>query len=256
MLTDFGTQDHFVAAMKGVILGRAPDAALVDVTHEVPPQDVETAAFLLLAAHDAFPPGTVHLAVVDPGVGSDRRAVVVDAGGQRFVGPDNGLFGPVLDRYPAARVHHAADGRLFRHPVSDTFHGRDVFAPVAGSLAAGLDAAEVGPEVGDPVRLDLPRPERTADGARGAVLHVDRFGNCVTNLSRAELPGAQPGADVRVEVAGRVVRGVRRFYAGAEAGEPFALWGSAGLLELSVNRGSAAEALGVRRGDTVRVRVG
>ncbi|HEX2189250.1 MAG TPA: SAM-dependent chlorinase/fluorinase [Longimicrobiaceae bacterium] len=251
LLSDFGTADYYVAAMKAAVLARAPAATLVDVTHEVPPQDVAAGAFTLLALYRDFPPGTVHLAVVDPGVGSERRAVVVEAAGQRFVGPDNGLFGRVLDREPGARVFHLDRPSAFAHPVSTTFHGRDVFAPVAGALAGGAAAAELGTEVHDPVRLEPIAVRRAPDGsAAGAVLHVDRFGNCVTTLR----PGDAPEGAFTLEVGGREVRALRRHYAGAPPGEPFAIWGSAGFLEVSVDGASAADLLGVRRGDPVTLR--
>ncbi|HEV2149782.1 MAG TPA: SAM-dependent chlorinase/fluorinase [Longimicrobiaceae bacterium] len=256
LLTDFGTRDHFVAAMKGVILARAPDVALVDVTHEVPPQDVAAAAFLLLAAYRAFPAGTVHLAVVDPGVGSARRPLAVAAAGQRFVGPDNGIFSHVLDREPGARVFHLDDARAFRHPVSHTFHGRDVFAPVAGALAAGADPAELGTEVRDPVRLEPIGARRTAEGAvEGTVLHVDHFGNCITSVAADDVPEGL-GEGFRLRLGGGEVRALRTHYAGAAPGEPFAIWGSAGFLEVSVNGASAARRLGVRRGDAVTLAPG
>jgi len=254
LLTDFGTADYFVAAMKGVVLGRAPGARLVDVTHEVPPQDVAAAAFTLLAVYRDFPPGTVHVVVVDPGVGSDRRAVVASAGGQRFVGPDNGVFSHVLDREPGARIWHLDDDRHFRHPVSRTFHGRDVFAPVAAALAAGAAPESLGSEIPDPVRLPPIAARRDPDGSvHGAVLHVDRFGNCVTTLAPGDLPAGAGGA-LRLAVGGHEVRALRGHYAGAPPGEPFAIAGSAGFLEVSVDGASAAERLGVRRGDPVVLR--
>lgn len=254
LLTDFGTADPFVAAMKGVILSRAPAATLVDVTHEVPPQDVVTAALHLLATYPLFPPGTVHLAVVDPGVGSARRPLLVEAGGQRFVGPDNGLFGPVLDREPGWRALHLDQPRFFRHPLSATFHGRDLFAPVAAALASGTPAGELGSEIRDPVRWDLPSNTRGPGGVvRGSVLHVDRFGNCVTSLSRRDVdPGAlDPG--FRLRAGRRDVRALRRFYADGAPGEPFVIWGSSDLLEISVDRASASALLGVARGAEVEL---
>lgn len=256
LLTDFGAADYFVAAMKAAVLARAPAATLVDVTHEVPPGDVAAAAFTLLALYRDFPPGTVHLAVVDPGVGSARRAVAAEAAGQRFVGPDNGVFGYVLDREPGARVFHLDRPALFRHPVSDTFHGRDVFAPVAGALAAGAEAGELGTELRDPVRLEPIAVRRGPDGsAAGTVLHVDRFGNCVTTLRPEELPeGWEEG--FALGLGGREVRALRRRYAGAPPGEPFVVRGSAGFLEVSVDGASAAALLGVRRGDPVTLRPG
>ena len=260
LLTDFGTADHFVASMKGVILSLAPGATLVDVTHQVPPQDVRAGAFTLLAAHDTFPAGTVHVAVVDPGVGSARRPVVVAAGGQLFVGPDNGLFGLLYERHPGARVFHLTRERYFRHPVSTTFHGRDVFAPVAGALARGATPDEVGEEITDPVRLDPLLPRRGADGGwEGVVLHVDHFGNCITNLTRTELPDdAALARGLRILVNGREIRSFQRWYAqeGTAPGHLFAVWGSAGFLEVVAFRDSAARLLEVARGAPVMVRAG
>lgn len=257
LLTDFGTADYFVGAMKGALLASNPEARVVDITHEVPPYDVEAGAFTLRAAFETFPEGTVHLAVVDPGVGSSRRGVVVEGRGHTFVGPDNGLFGHVYERVRPFRVFHLTNERYFRAEVSPTFHGRDIFAPVAGALSRGVPAEEFGPEVEDFVRLEGAAPERSPGGAlAGRVINVDRFGNCITNISRAELTDEEVARGARVSVAGREVRHFRRFFAegeGVDAGEPFALWGSAGLLEVAVFRDSAARVLGVRRGARVEV---
>jgi S-adenosyl-L-methionine hydrolase (adenosine-forming) len=256
LLTDFGTADYFVAAMKGVMLSRTPGAAFVDISHHVPPQDVQAAAFALLAVYDVFPAGTVHLAVVDPGVGSERRPVAVVTDRYRFVGPDNGLFSYVLDREPGARLFHLRDERFFRHPVSTTFHGRDVFAPAAAALAAGVEPGQLGPELTDPVRLPPLRPQRAHDGRlRASIVHIDHFGNCVTNVTRADLPPDPDGPGLCLEVAGREIRTLRRFYAEGEPepGALFAIWASAGFLEIAANRDSAARLLGVRRGEEVWV---
>lgn len=251
LLTDFGTADYFVGAMKGVVLSRDPRITVVDVSHEVPAHDVRSGAFTLLAVHGTFPAGTVHVGVVDPGVGSSRRPIVALAAGQHFVGPDNGLFSYVLDRDPAARVFHLTRERFFRHPVSATFHGRDVFAPVAAALACGASPSEMGEEVADAVRLDPLAARRAADGSLlGTVIHVDRFGNCVTSVAREDVPEGE----IEAELGGRRIRSVRRYFGEGEPGEPFGIWGSAGLLEVAVDRDSAARALGVRRGDPVVVR--
>jgi S-adenosylmethionine hydrolase len=257
LLTDFGTADYFVGAMKGALLSVNPRALLVDITHEIPPQDIEAGAFTLLAAFEAFPEGTVHLAVVDPGVGSARRAVVVEGGGQLFVGPDNGLFGHVYERLAQYRVFHVTSEKYFRARVSETFHGRDVFAPVAGALSAGVRAEEFGPEVSDFVRLPLARPARDGAGALVAsVIHVDRFGNLVTNIARRDLTPEEIARGARLRIGDREIRSFRSFFAaGADApGEPFAVWGSAGFLELAVFRDSAARVLGVGRGQEVKVK--
>ena len=255
-LTDFGTADYFVAAMKGVVLSAAPGATLVDVTHEIAPQDVAAAAFTLAAAYETFPAGSIHVAVVDPGVGSERRAIVVEAS-HLFVGPDNGIFTHVLAREPGARVHHITREHLFRHPVSTTFHGRDVFAPVAGALAAGLPAGAVGEEIHDPVRLAETGVERLADGSlRTRVLHVDRFGNCITGFRAGDLPGGRLPEGFRLTIGLAEIGRLRSHYAeaGGTPGEPFAIWGSAGFLEVSIERGSAARRLGAEVGSAVVLR--
>lgn len=256
LLTDFGTADYFVGAMKGVILSRAPAAAVVDLSHEVPAHDVAAGAFTLLAALDAFPAGTVHVVVVDPGVGSARRGIAAAAGGHLLVGPDNGLLSWALERLGAPRVFHLAEPGFFRPSVSATFHGRDVFAPVAAALATGTPPEALGPEVDDWTRLPPLAPERGEGVVRGRVLHVDRFGNLVTSLSRADLPSSF-GAEgrVRLVVGEAPVERMRRFYAdaapGAPAAEPFAIWGSAGFLEVSLDGHSAARALGAAAGKPV-----
>jgi hypothetical protein len=257
LLTDFGTADYFVGAMKGALLAVNPEARVVDITHEVPAYDIEAGAFTLRAAFETFPEGTVHVAVVDPGVGSARRAIVATGGGHTFVGPDNGVFGHVYERVRPLRVFHLTNERYFRREVSPTFHGRDVFAPVAGALSLGVRAGELGPGVSDFVRLPSAAPARLDGGAlAGAVIHVDRFGNCVTNVTPRDLTEEDVRRGARLFAGGREIRTFRRFFAEGEgaSGEPFAVWGSAGLLEIAVLRDSAARVLGVRRGDRVEVR--
>ncbi|HEX7313845.1 MAG TPA: SAM-dependent chlorinase/fluorinase [Pyrinomonadaceae bacterium] len=256
LLTDFGTADYFVGAMKGALLAANPEARVVDITHEVPPYDVEAGAFTLRAAFETYPEGTVHVAVVDPGVGSARRGIAVEGGGHVFVGPDNGLFGHVYERVRHCRVFQLTNANYFRREVSPTFHGRDIFAPVAGALSRGVRAEELGPEVFDFVRLPSAAVESDADGTLvGAVIHVDRFGNLVTNITPEELSEESIASGARLRIAGREVRRFRRFFAEdvEGSGEPFAVWGSAGLLEVAVFRDSAARALGAKRGDKVLV---
>ena len=255
LLTDFGTADYFVGALKGAVLAANPSACVVDITHEVPPYDVEAGAFTLRAAFETFPQGTVHVAVVDPGVGSARRGIAVEGRGHTFVGPDNGVFGHVYERVRPFKVFHLTNQNFFRREVSATFHGRDIFAPVAGALSRGVRAAELGPEVEDFVRLRSAVPERLADGTlAGAVIHIDRFGNCVTNITRSELSDEDIRGGARLIVNGREVRSFRRFFAEDAGGKPFAVWGSAGLLEIAVFRDSAARLLGAERGSRVEVR--
>jgi S-adenosylmethionine hydrolase len=254
LLTDFGDRDGFVGVMKGVILGICPEARLVDLSHQVEPGDVAGGALLLRAAVAYFPPGTIHLAVVDPGVGSERRPIALAAGGHRFVGPDNGLLWPAAahlagnDAAPMARLLTNAAYRL---PwVSATFHGRDLFAPAAAHLARGVEWESLGPAVTDPVRWEPPSVSRHAAGVAGEVLWIDRYGNAVTNLTPADADTVGPAWVA--EIAGaRLAPGTH--YAGAPPGEPLVLLGSMGTYEIAVNRGSAAERLGLRRGDPVRL---
>jgi hypothetical protein len=242
LLTDFGLRDHYVGTMKGAILSVCPEASLVDVLHEVPPQDVAAGALALDAAYRYFPAGTVFVAVVDPGVGSERRPVVVGAGRWLFVGPDNGLFTFVLEAHPSARVRLLANPLFHALPQSAVFHGRDLFGPAAAHLARGLPFEEAGPAVADAVRLPAARPRRSGDGWEGRVLVADRFGNLVTNLLEADLR-ALAGHDLgrlRVRLGGQALPLVRT-YSDVAPGEPCALVGSSGRLEIAVNRGRADE---------------
>jgi S-adenosylmethionine hydrolase len=236
LLTDFGTADYFVGAVKGAILSVNPRAVIVDITHEIPPQDIEAGAFTLLAAYKTFPAGTIHVGVVDPGVGSERRPIIVSANEQFFVGPDNGLFTYICDRESSHRIVHVTSDRYFRPDPSTTFHGRDIFAPVAAALSNGVALEEFGVEIDDAVRLpSLETPPR--------IIHIDRFGNCVTNITRDSVKN--------LVVNGQRISEVRRFYGEGDDESLFAIWGSAGFLEISVNGGSAAKILGAKRGDEV-----
>jgi S-adenosylmethionine hydrolase len=259
LLSDFGTADYFAGAMRGAVLAADAGAQVVDITHDIPAHDIEAGAFTLAAAYTAFPKGTIHVAVVDPGVGSERAALVVEAAGHLFVGPDNGLFGHLYERAgDGLRVQRLPQLSRSEPPLSATFHGRDLFAPAAGALSRGAQPAELGcEEVTQFVRLPLARPRRAADGSlEAAVIHVDRFGNLVTNLTPAHLLEDDLKAGrTRLRVGDREVRDFRRFYAQEpdDATRPFAIWGSAGFLEISVNRGSAARALDAQRGRIIMV---
>jgi hypothetical protein len=259
LLTDFGTVDHYAGALRGAVLAAVREVCVVDVTHEIPPHDVRAGAFALEAVYRCFPAGAAFVAVVDPGVGSDRRAVAVDAGGWLFVGPDNGLFTPVLAAHPAARVREITNSGLFRHEVAATFHARDIFAPVAARLAAGMSLDEVGPPLPDPVTFPLPRPRALEAGSwEGEVVHVDRFGSLATSFTRTDLEamlqsvGGDP-TELVVVVNGAVLPIVRT-YADVAEGEPCALLGSAGRFEVAANRASAARVIGAGLGTLVRVR--
>jgi len=253
LLTDFGDRDVFVGTMKGVILGICPEARLVDLGHQVEPGDIAAGAFLLRAAVRYFPLGTVHLAVVDPGVGGERRPIALTAGEHRFVGPDNGLLWPAAALLAGSGTPAA---RLLTHPayrlseVSATFQGRDLFAPAAAHLARGADWESLGPAVTDPVRWEPPVPCRQTDGVTGEILWIDRYGNAITNLTPSDAHALGPGWVA--EVAGLRLAPATH-YAAVPAGEPLVLLGSLGTYEIAVNRGSAAERLGLRRGDSVRL---
>lgn len=258
LLTDFGTADYFVGALKGAILSVNRRARVVDITHEIPAHDVEAGAFTLLAAYSSFPPRTIHVAVVDPGVGSARRPLLIAARGHFFVGPDNGLFSYVCDGAADARFYHLTNEKFFRQPLSRTFHGRDIFAPVAGALSRNVPPSEFGELIsGDVRRLAPLAPVREREGAWSArIIHIDRFGNLITNISRRELTEERLAEGVRLEIGGREISSFREFYAEAataRAGELFAIWGSAGFLEIAANCASAAQLLGASRGQLVRV---
>lgn len=254
LLTDFGTTDYFVGAMKGVILSAGPAIRMVDLSHDIPPHDIASAAFLLGAVHQDFPPDTVHLVVVDPGVGSERAPLAVRAGEQLFVGPDNGVFSRVMDGSPEAEVRLLDNPRLRRQTPSATFHGRDIFAPAAAALALGFQFADVGPRVANVVRLPWGVPEVDATGqVRAHVVHIDRFGNCVTSIRPGDF--GHSGELLEIRIGETKITELRPFYAAAGADEPFAIWGSAGLLEISVAGGSAAERMGIDRGQEVTLAI-
>jgi len=256
--SDFGLSDWFVGVVHGVVHGLCPQARVVDLTHDIPPGHIARAAFVLEAAARDFPPGAVHLAVVDPGVGTSRRALVIEARGQWFVGPDNGLLEWALCD-PSARVHAVTETRFFRHPVSRTFHARDVFAPEAAHLACGELLASFGPRITDPLRLARALPRRVDDRLIGQVMFVDHFGNALTNLTEQDLAEAFPGVGetrLEVTVGSRVFRGLARAYGDAKPGTLLAILGSSGRLEIAQVGGNASARLGLDEGDELAVSVG
>lgn len=252
LLTDFGSQDYFVGAMKGVILSINPKAEIIDITHEIPPQDVEAAAFNLLACYRNFPAGTIHVAVVDPGVGSKRQAIVIECGDQVFVGPDNGLFSWICEREGNFAARNLNNETFFRKPVSATFHGRDVFAPVAASLSRGIAVEHLGESVADIVRLDSFRPKFLDENTiAGRIIHIDRFGNCVTNVTPADLSARGVASAWTVSFNNHEVSSFQRFFSEGASNELFCLAGSAGFFELSERNASAAQTLNAQRGQPV-----
>lgn len=247
LLTDFGLSDPFVGIMKGVILGISPDVALVDLCHNGRAYDTTEAAFLLLTSYRYFPTGTVHVAVVDPGVGGLRRPILVSCGGHLFIGPDNGLLAPLAEKAGSTVRVITATG-YFLQPVSATFHGRDVFAPVAGHLSLGTEASTCGELIDDFVRLGFPRPTSSGTSSiRGEILHVDRFGNLMTNIARSDLEQLATGGSFAahvVHVAGLQIP-IVGYYGQVPPAAPGALIGSADYLEIFINKGDASRFLGV-----------
>ncbi len=255
--TDFGDRDHYVAAMKGMVLQIAPKSVLVDVTHKIEPQSVLQAAFVIRQVWPSFPRGTIHVVVVDPGVGTSRRIIVVQYAGQAVICPDNGIVS-LLQRDMQLEVLREVTNRQLFAPgqTSTTFHGRDIIAPVAGHLSRGLRLAQIGPPTSRLEMLDLPKPERMPDRSlEGEVIYVDTFGNLVTNLTRDDLAqtcAARPEA--HVWLGERDVGAIRQTYARASSGEALALIGSVELLEIAVNGGNAAEQLKAGVGMSVAVK--
>lgn len=256
LTTDFGQADHYVACVKGVILQHAPQAVVVDVTHAIQPHDVVHGAFVLRQVCEHFPPGTIHVAVVDPGVGTARRMIAVRYGSQTFLAPDNGLVSLIHRDFRLEELRAVENQRLFRREVSATFHGRDILAPVAGRLAQGMHLENVGPIIAELEILNLDRPAALPNGGiEGQVLYVDRFGNLISNISEADLTAAVGEArNLQIYVGPLRVGQLRTTYADVSPGEIVAMIGSTGMLEVAINRGNAAAQLRAVPGTIVMVR--
>ena len=260
LTTDFGLRDAYVGAMKGVILSIAPAATLVDLSHDIAPQSIAEAAFIVYSAYRYFPPDTVHLVVVDPGVGTARRPLALRTRRGLFVAPDNGVLGYVLDREPEWTAAHLREERFWLRETSHTFHGRDIFAPVAAHLAAGAPLEALGPQVYDPVQRPFPRLIRCGERrVQAQVVYVDRFGNAITNLAGEEQIAGRPAAQWRGHLTARLaagtVAGIQTTYGEAAAGAFLLLVGSSGFVEIACREGHAAGALGIRIGDPVHFEV-
>jgi S-adenosyl-L-methionine hydrolase (adenosine-forming) len=259
LTTDFGLDDHFVGTMKGVMLNINPAAQLADICHRVPSYDVLDGALTLALSYSYFPAGTIHVAIVDPGVGSARRPIVAQSRRYRFVAPDNGVLSFIYQREPDLQVRHATAERYFLHPVSNTFHGRDIFAPLAGWLSNGVKVEEMGGIVTDFVKLTIPRPQRvnptTVDGR---VLKVDKFGNLITNVAPEDVPElfSASSPPFRITVQQQKITRLYSSYSMGGLSELFAILGSSGYLEICRNLGSAASALQANRGTEVKVALG
>jgi hypothetical protein len=247
LTTDFGLADHYVAAMKGVILGICPQARMVDISHQVRPFAIAEGAYLIAQSYPCFPPKSVHVVVVDPGVGTARRPILVEAAGQYFIGPDNGVLAMVYGR-EEHKVRLIANERYFRQPVSQTFHGRDIFAPVAAHVAAGIPPSKMGKLIQDYLRPSFLKPQRTGKRTwMGQILRIDRFGNVVTNFHASDFPDLER-RNFSMALGPREVGVLARNYAECGPGELFAIVGSSGYLEISVGQSSAAETIGCETG--------
>jgi len=269
LITDFGYDDAYVAAVKGAILSTNPEANIIDISHSIQPQNILQAAFILSAAYRSFPKQTIHTAIVDPGVGSERRGIILKTPSALFVAPDNGILSYIIDDlFPvessSLTVHThdlkeivfktgleavaITDPRFWRHPVSPTFHGRDIFAPVAAGLSLGISLYEFGEKIRSLNVFSIPKPYLDTGGNLvGQVLHIDRFGTLITNIKNNNLPGK----DVLVEIAGHRIQGISSYYAQNEG--VMAIAGSSGYLEVSLRDGSASDFLGAMVGDEIKV---
>jgi S-adenosylmethionine hydrolase len=256
LTTDFGSADPWVGVMKGVILGVNPDVALVDISHDIRAHDVMEAAYVVAQAYRYFPPRTIHLVVVDPGVGSARRPLLVSADRYYFVAPDNGVLSVVFAREESVHVRHITSSHYFLEPVSNTFHGRDIFSPIAGWLSRQVESDKFGELITDYTRFALPLPKRVSEKqVKALVLRVDRFGTLMTNLTPADLPELfqQKPAPFKMTVGKGEVTQLKTAYADGAQGELFAILGSSGYIEIAANKASASQALGVGRGVEVAV---
>lgn len=253
LTTDFGISDGYVAAMKGVVLTCVPGAQIVDITHQVPPQDIAAGAFAMYCACPFFPEGSVHVGVVDPGVGSNRRGIVVETGQFLYVGPDNGLFSPVYEREMVRRIVAIENTALMHPQVSSTFHGRDVFALVGAHLLKGVSCEEVGTKIGDPVTCDLWGVEERDDALVGRVVCVDHFGNAISMIARSQIDAKYPDGNFEIIIGEIRFDRICQTYSQVEKGKTLALYGSLDTLEIAVCGGSASRTLGVKRGDEICV---
>jgi hypothetical protein len=256
LTTDFGLADGYAGTMKGVILGIAPTATIVDISHDISPQDVREAAYTLYTAYPYFPQGTIHVVVVDPGVGSERRAIALRTPRATFVAPDNGVLSYVVAREMVEEIVDLTNPRYHLSPASCTFHGRDIFAPAAAHLARGIPLAELGEPLAEIVAFPLPRPQVRPDGTIvGQVIHVDRFGNLITSITSRDLADHLLLRESTIQIKGQSIRGIANSYAEGTPGKLLALIGSSAHLEIAVPGGSASQALEAKVGDEALLKV-
>lgn len=257
LLTDFGTRDPYVASMKGVILGINPEAKIVDITHQIPPQDILEAAYTLYTSYKYFTKGTIHVIVVDPGVGSRRRIIALKTRDYIFIAPDNGVLSLVLQKEKVKEIVKVTNKKYFLKPVSDTFHGRDIFSPVAAHLSQGVSFKNIGKRTKKIRELKISKPEVSRGQVIGRIIHIDRFGNLVTNIDKETMKSEVQGpmSKVKINIGKRRIRGIRKSYTEVKKGELLALFGSSGFLEISINLGNASKVLNVKKGEKIKVKV-
>lgn len=255
LLTDFGSKDPYVASMKGVILRINPWCTLIDITHQVNPHDIREGAFILADAYATFPKGTIHLSVVDPGVGSRRKPILLVTKDGFFIGPDNGLFTLIVKREKVKKAVALTNPKYFLPQVSTTFHGRDIFAPVAAHLSLGVKPKAFGNEIRSWTEFPFQRPERKGGNWVGEVFHIDTFGNLISNIDQRQLSQFSKGRSVTVRIGRRTIRGLKQGYWEGKKNEPIALLGSGGFLEISVREGNAQRLLKVKNGEKVIVQI-
>ncbi len=255
LTTDFGYKDPFVGTMKGVIFGINPDAHIIDLCHGIPPQDLTAAALVLRSAVPFFPRGSIHMAVIDPGVGSSRKPLLIESEGSFFVGPDNGIFGPVLKGKETGQIVELSNESYHLKPTSSTFHGRDIFAPAAARLSLGVPPQSLGTKVKGFEKLDWPEVVKIGNTIEGEVLYIDGFGNLITNVQAGDLNGLQSiqSEKLLISLGAITIRGLASNYATAREGEYVALIDSWGLLEISIFKGNAALDSRAQKGDPVRI---
>ena len=259
LITDFGTADHYVGTMKGVILNINPEVQIVDICHQVSPYDIFEAAYALAQSYKYFPSGTIHLVVVDPGVGTARRPILARAGRYKFVAPDNGVLSLLFTREERVEVWHVTADHYFLNPVSNTFHGRDIFAPVAGWLSKGVQEERFGDPITDYAQFSAPKPKRVGENlVKGMTLKVDSFGNLITNISPEDVPElfSENPPPFKIIVNGQEITRLNLAYSMGRPSELFAIVGSSGFIEICANRASAAKMLNANRGMEVGVLIG
>lgn len=252
LTTDFGTRDHYVGALKAVLLSIAENARLIDISHQIPPQDIMAAAWVVRNSAFLFPPGSVHLVVVDPGVGTRRKPIAIEIEGRFFVGPDNGIFSLIADQYSYTGVE-LTNSKFWRQETSSTFHGRDIFAPVAAHIASGVPLHKLGEPVEKLETYRWAVPISDKDGVQGWIVHIDHFGNLISNIPAEMIQKAGAGGDLKIYVGNTIFDKIVTTFGDVPDGEPAAYIGSSGVLEIAINKGDAKEMLGVEKGAQVSI---